>query len=384
MADTLKLLVTDDEEAMRLVVKRALRNFTVEMPELEQTFAFQVETAASGEEALEKFAELNPDLALLDLKLPGISGLEVLDQLKDKKIDTMIIMITAYATIQTAVTATKQGAHDFLAKPFTPEELRSTLRKATRQLILGRQARQLAEEKRRVRFEFISVLAHELKSPIGAVEGYLNTLESDFAREDPQLCQRIIGRSRIRLEGMRKIITDLLDMTRIESGRKKREIGEVDLMEVAQMAVESAQPAADERGITLEIHGEGPMPIMADRGELEIILNNLITNAVKYNKDQGRADIRLNKEGDRFVIEVQDTGIGMTQEEAGKLFNDFVRIKNSKTKNILGSGLGLSILKKLAKLYKGDVSVQSEPDVGSTFSVYLYDSDPSESEGSVA
>ncbi len=109
--------------------------------------------------------------------MPGISGLEVLDRLADMQTDMLTIMITAYASIETAVSATKRGAYDFLAKPFTPDELKSTIRKAAARLILAKQARKLAEEKQQVRFEFIRVLAHELKAPLNAVAGYLELIQ---------------------------------------------------------------------------------------------------------------------------------------------------------------------------------------------------------------
>ncbi|NQU41903.1 response regulator [bacterium] len=382
MTETLRILIADDEDAMRLVIKRALREFSLSVPDVGVDVALEMEEAPTGEEAVERIAATHPDLVLLDLKLPGISGLEVLEQIKDYGEERLVIMITAYATIQTAVTATKQGAYDFLAKPFTPEELRSTVRKAIRHLILSRQARRLAEEKRRVRFEFISVLAHELKSPINAVEGYLNTLQEDFARNDPAIFDRIVGRSRIRLEGMRKIINDLLDMTRIESGRKKRDITEVDVVDVARMALESVAPTVLERGIEVHLDAPESLTMTADRGEIEIILNNLVSNAVKYNKDNGRVDVILRDTEGRTIITVSDTGIGTSPAEAAKLFNDFVRIKNTKTKHILGSGLGLSIVKKLALLYGGDVSVESQPDVGSAFTVSLHDAAYGETEAS--
>ena len=109
--------------------------------------------------------------------MPGISGLDVLDRLAGMQTDMLTIMITAYASIETAVTATKRGAYDFLAKPFTPDELKSTIRKAAARLILAKQARKLAEEKRQVRFEFIRVLGHELKAPLNAVAGYLELIQ---------------------------------------------------------------------------------------------------------------------------------------------------------------------------------------------------------------
>jgi signal transduction histidine kinase len=108
-----------------------------------------------------------------------------------------------------------------------------------------------------------------------------------------------------------------------------------------------------------------------DRSEIEIILNNLISNAVKYNRDNGTVTVKLTDSPDEVTMTVSDTGIGMSEEERERLFGEFVRIKNDKTRNILGSGLGLNIVKRIAALYDGRVSVESTPEVGSTFSVVL-------------
>ncbi len=369
--ETLKILITDDEPGMRMAVERSLRGFRVHLPDVDEEVSFAVEQAATGEEALEKVAAVSPDILLLDYKLPGISGLDVLEQIAGRQNEMLTVMITAYASLETAVTATKRGAYDFLAKPFTPEELKNTIRKAASRLILTRQARKLADEKRKVRFQFISVLAHELKSPLAAIEGYLQIMKGHSAGENIGGYDQIVDRSLVRLDGMRKLIVDLLDMTRIESGEKRRELSEVDIVAVAKRVTENNQLEAAKRGITVTLHADRPLYITADSGELEIILNNLISNAVKYNRDNGRVDIDITPNEDTVTITVSDTGIGMTPEEAAKLFNDFVRIKNDKTRNILGSGLGLSIVKKLAQLYGGDAAVESTPDVGSTFTVTL-------------
>ena len=161
--------------------------------------------------------------------------MDVLDELKASGREVLTIMITAYATFETAVKATKLGAYDFLAKPFTPDELRYALRKATSQLILSKQARKLAEEKRQVRFNFISVLAHELKAPLNAVEGYLNILRT--TEEDQNL--QMVERSIMRVDGMKKLIGDLLDLTRIESGQRERIIKRLD-MRAAREGVDGA------------------------------------------------------------------------------------------------------------------------------------------------
>jgi two-component system, sensor histidine kinase and response regulator len=373
--NVLRVLVCDDEPGMRTGAARALRDFTMEVRDLGETFRFVVEQAETGEQAIEMAERAQrgagPDILLLDHKLPGISGLEVLDYFAAKKTDMLTIVITAYASIETAVRATKQGAYDFLPKPFTPAELKNAVRKASEHVIVAQQVRKLAREKHQVRFQFISVLAHELKSPLSAVEGYLNILENPAVTENPGTYAHIISRCSSRMSYMRKMITDLLDLTRIESGQKKRELVLVDVREVAEVAIDSATPEATERGIEIVLATDQPVMLLADASEIEIVFNNLVSNAVKYNRDQGRVDVTV-KEADDFVtVTVKDTGIGMTQEESAKLFNDFVRIKNEKTQNILGSGLGLSIVKKIAGLYDGHVAVESNSDTGSTFTVTL-------------
>ncbi|WP_456443146.1 ATP-binding protein, partial [Caldithrix abyssi] len=300
-----------------------------------------------------------------------VSGLEVLEWIKKEKRDVTTIMITAYASLDVAVSATKNGAFDFLAKPFTPEELRTVVEKATRNLIAQREAKRLAEEKRKIRFQFLSVLAHELKAPIAAVESYLRLMQGRAAGEELKNYDHIISRSLIRLEGMRKLIFDLLDLTRIESGEKKRELRTIDLVPIAKNSIETLSVLASERDIEITLKAPESLKLTADHSELEIILNNLISNAIKYNKDHGKVEVILKESDSQVIIQVSDTGIGMTPEEQSRLFQEFVRIKNEQTRNVLGSGLGLSIVKKIAQLYNGTVSVKSEKNVGSTFSVAL-------------
>jgi len=364
------VLVVDDEPGMRMGVARALGDCHFDLTDIDQRVAFTVETADTGEKALEMIRASEPDILLLDHKLPGMSGLDVLDHV-GRSDHMLTIMITAYASLETAVSAIKQGAYDFLAKPFTPSELKTTIRRAAETLITARQARRLAQEKRQVRFEFIRVVAHELKSPLAAVEGYLQIVRDRTAGDDQATYDHMLDRCLIRTRHMRKLIVDLLDLTHIESGRKKRELAEVDVRALADTAVETAMPDARARSITLQIHGSGPLLMMADAGEIEIVLNNLVSNAVKYNRDNGRVDVRLGGDADTITIAVTDTGIGMSKEETSRLFGEFVRIKNDRTRNILGSGLGLSIVRRLATLYGGEVRVESEPDVGSTFTVVL-------------
>ena len=174
------------------------------------------------------------------------------------------------------------------------------------------------------------MLGHELKSPLGAVDGFLQLLQNRSLGDDLSAYEEVLHRGRDRIQGMLKLIGDLLDMTRIESGQKERKLETVDLVDVARSAVETQHAVADERGIVCEIQNVEPVLIEADRGEMEIVLNNLVSNAVKYNRDEGHVDISVTSKDDRVQIRVADTGIGMTEEEAERLFGEFVRIKNEK------------------------------------------------------
>jgi two-component system sensor histidine kinase/response regulator len=369
--ERLRTLVVDDEPGMRSGIRKALERFEFRISGVDETYGFDVDLAADGSEAVRKLEAARPDILLLDHKLPDTTGLEILGRYRADVSEMITIMITAYASLETAVSAIKQGAFDFLAKPFTPDELKKTLSKAAQNLILARQVKKLAAEKQQVRFQFISVLGHELKSPLNAVEGYIHMIRDRSLGGELDQYDLMVDRSLLRIQGMRKIINDLLDLTRIESGTKRRELSKRDLRDIARTAVETAMPEAAKRSIAVELAADQPVGLVCDGGEIEMILNNLVSNAVKYNRDGGRVDIGLAAGDGRVTMTVRDTGIGMDAEETAGLFREFHRVKNEKTRNILGSGLGLTIVKKLAALYDGDVTVESAPDAGTTFTVTL-------------
>jgi two-component system sensor histidine kinase/response regulator len=370
---TLRVAMVDDEAPLSAAVKRILAKYRGHVEAVDVDVAYTSTHFSTGEDFLKSLADgVEYDLLLLDLKLPGMSGLDILAELGRQGRSLVTIMITAYATFETAVQATKLGAYDFLPKPFSPEELRYSLRKATDQLIISREARRLAEEERQVRFNFISVLSHELKAPLNAIEGYLKLLQDEEAPERRQM----IDRSLLRLDGMRKLIFDLLDLTRIESGQKARQFAEIDVVNVAHRTIDLFATEAAERDVSIALNAPHPVKLVADAGELEIVLNNLVSNAVKYNRAGGSVTVSLERKDGVATIQVADTGIGLTPEESAKLFSEFVRIKNEDTFKILGSGLGLSTVRKLAHLYGGDASVKSERGVGSTFTVTLRDAAP--------
>ncbi len=368
---TLKILVVDDEPGIRSGISRILRNFRVDYPFMDEAFEFEVIEAPTGEAGIEIIDSNQPDILLLDNKLPGIQGIEVLEYIKKKQKSIIVVMITSYASLELAVKATSDGAYDFIPKPFTPQELKSSIENITKRVFLKKMTNTLQDTGKQIRFTFLSVLSHELKAPLNAIEGYLKMIKDRQNGTKLEDYDVMIDRSLDRIKGMRHLILDLLDLTRVESGKAKRNITEVDLVLVARTAMDTMRPYAIQRDVTLKLHHEGAVSIQADAEEMEIIFNNLISNAIKYNRDGGRVDFTITPHEGCMQIEVVDTGIGMTPVEIEKIFDDFVRIKNDKTKNITGSGLGLSIVKKLIDNYSGKIEVSSIPDQGSTFNVRL-------------
>ena len=366
-----KILVVDDEPGIRMGTKRILQNFKVDYPFMDEHIEFVVLEAGTGEEGIELIDSEMPDIILLDNKLPGIQGVEVLEYVKKKLYDIVVVMITSYASLELAVKATRDGAYDFIPKPFTPQELRSSIENITKQLFLKRMTQKMNKEGKLIRFQFLSVLSHELKAPINAIEGYIKMMKDKQFGENLSSYEEMIDRSLERINGMRSLIMDLLDLTKIESGKPVQNLQEVNVTRIARISVDTMRPYAIQKDVDIYLNTREDILFQADPNEMEIIFNNLISNAVKYNKTGGRVDIFIERQQIFTVLQVSDTGIGITEDDKGKLFQDFVRIKNQKTRNITGSGLGLSILKKIVDMYHGEIEIQSIPDKGTTFTIKL-------------
>jgi signal transduction histidine kinase len=368
---TLKILVVDDEPGIRSGVSRILKNFRVDYPFMDEAFDFTVYEASTGEDGIEIIDRDQPDIILLDNKLPGIQGIEVLEYIKKTQKNIIVVMITSYASLELAVKATSDGAYDFIPKPFTPLELKSSIENITKRVFLKKMTTKLHDTGKQIRFTFLSVLSHELKAPLTSIEGYLKMIRERQMGSKIEDYDVMIDRSLERIKGMRTLILDLLDLTRVESGKAKRNITDVDLRMVALTAIDTMRPYAIQRDVRLILNGNGQAIIQGDVEEIEIIFNNLISNAIKYNKDGGSVECTIKRNEECVEIIVADTGIGMAPADVTKIFGDFVRIKNEKTKNITGTGLGLAIVKKLVDNYNGKIEVESVPDSGSTFKVRL-------------
>lgn len=368
---TLHVLIVDDEPGIRSGIRRILSNFTIGYAFMEEDFDLHLLDAGTGEEAIEILGQQQVDVVLLDNKLPGMDGIEVLEHIKNQGYDLAVMMITSYASLELAIKATKNGAFSFMPKPFTPVELRASIENVAKHLYLKRMTRKMQAEGKQIRFQFLSVLSHELKSPINAVEGYLKMMQERQLGDKIEDYEKMIDRSLTRLKGMRNLIMDMLDLTKIESGKKERKLREIELAAIARTAMDTMEPYSIQKNVKISLKSAGNTYLLADADEMEIIFNNLISNAVKYNIENGKVEVIIEDQGTGLRITVSDTGIGMSEEDLGKIFQDFVRIKNARTKEITGTGLGLSITKKMVEQYNGTISVSSIPDKGTTFEINL-------------
>lgn len=355
------ILVIDDEEAMRdscsLILTRD---------------GYRAETAANGETGLNKIRELKPDIALIDLKMPGISGFEVLEKIKSLDPQLIPIVITGYATVESAVEAMKKGAYDFLPKPFTPEELRIIISRALERRKLAIEAETLRREKKLMEDNFITMVTHQLRSPLVAIQQYFEVILAGLVGKVDKTQEEMILRARERLEGLLRLINDWLDLARIDQGKIVASLKPVALDPIIRRQLEFLQPLAQEYQVRLDFSPpDQPVSVEGDEQMLDQVFSNLLTNGIKYNKPGGAVTVTLRPENDTVVVAVADTGIGIAREHLPFIFDQFYRVSRREDQRIKGTGLGLSIAKKIIEAHGGSIEVESEPGQGSTFFVRL-------------
>jgi PAS domain S-box-containing protein len=482
-----KVLIVDDERGIRVGTKRLL-----------ESEGYYVEAVENGTLGINSGTSKEFDFALIDLKMPDIDGLEVLREIKKVYPDTVCYIITAYASYDNAIEATKLGADSYLPKPFTPDELLKTLREGyekrklsieRRKWIQEREARllEVAFEKTRLntiinsitdgvlvvnksgevvlfnpgllryldfekleieekiiprlhpdlaalinkflvpgtydtksysaqieikpsgelfieatssavphpdgslagvvitiknitelkklehlKSQFVSMVSHELKAPIAAVYGYLKLFDDDTIKLTAEQQKNYIKRSEIRLDGLLKMVNDLLDISRMEMKTVRREIKELNLNEIIENIIELFQVDIRNKNLNVLFNRLATEDrISADYDEITRLFTNLISNAIKYNKPNGEISISINVVEKFILTEIKDSGIGLKPEEKAKLFSEFFRAKNDYTKNISGTGLGLSIVKRIADSYNGRIEVDSEYGKGTSFKVFF-------------
>ena len=223
----------------------------------------------------------------------------------------------------------------------------------------------------RIRQEFVANISHELKTPVTAIQACGETL-SNGAIDDPPAARRFLQRIDEQCDRLAELITDMLHLARIESGKEMLEIQSVDLERVMRDCARHREQmaSANQLSISVDVQCE-PFSIESDLTSIDTLLGNLADNAIKYTEPGGSVVLELDRTHDSAVIRVRDTGIGIERQHINRIFQRFYRVDSARSRGSGGSGLGLAIVKHLSQLLGGHVHVDSQQRVGTTFSVTL-------------
>ena len=356
------IYVIDDDAVMRMSCQQILSKE-----------GFTIETFEDGVAGLKRLEEIRPQLIVVDLKMPKIGGMEVISRVHEIDPDIIIVVITGYATIDTAIEAMKAGAYDFLPKPFTPAELRLIIKRGLERKHLIEESNRLKSEKLKMQRHFVTFVSHQLQSPLVAVQQYLDVLKHLGDSPDKQKLQaEWIDRSLTKIKELLEIIRDWLKISKIESGSLTECVEPIDIVPIIDDIKNTYEKQASEKNVSIILDlPEKLTPVRGDEECLNVLISNLVVNAIKYNRTNGTVTIHVEEDGDFVKVSVSDTGIGIDEKNIEIIFEEFTRIKNESTENIAGTGLGLPICKKIIAELGGTIDVKSKLNEGTTFTLGL-------------
>ena len=360
------ILIVDDRPENLISLQKVL-----------QAHSFEVETASSGEEALKKVLKNNYVLIILDVQMPDMDGFEVAEAISgfSKAKDTAIIFLSAVNTELKFITkGYLSGGLDYITKPvdinvlllkiktfYRIYEQNRKLSEIQEKLLEEIEFRKQAEHKKD---EFISIASHELKTPLTSVKGYIQLLQRSLNRDDKTMAQNHLEKASIQLEKLNELIVDLLDISKIESGKLKFNMQSFCADNMLNNAIEMLQQSNPD----FKIHkiGQTSEMVFADEMRIEQVVINFITNAIKYSPGTNQINVTINIIDEKLYLAVKDFGIGIPKEQQSKIFDKFYRVEENSNR-FNGLGIGLYICSEIIKRHGGTIGVKSERDEGSEF-----------------
>jgi two-component system sensor histidine kinase/response regulator len=349
------ILIIDDEASIRDGCRQAL-----------EKSGYAILDAADGGEGIGIAREAKPDIALIDLKMPGLSGMEIIEILSRDLPDMVLIMITGYATIVSAVEAIQKGTYDYLPKPFSPDQLRAVVRRAIEHRNLKIETRRLREEKERMEKSFITFVSHEMRSPLIVIRQYIEALKAVTGDRFDKETADIMERCRSRIQGLETMIEHWLDISKLGEDAfvvKKP----LDLLEMIKRSTEEMAPICKANGLRLETDLSGKIPeILGDAESLLRVLTNMIGNATKYTPENGKISISAKSDDYHVTVRISDTGAGIPADKLPFIFEPFYRVRGKEERQ-RGSGLGLTFCKRIMEMHGGEITASSVEGQGSTF-----------------
>jgi signal transduction histidine kinase len=356
----LQLLIVDDDDVDRRAIRRALRDARIEA---------DIEEAATAAAAIEAVRSRTYDCVFLDYYLPGSTGLETLAQIRALAVRVPVVSLTGQGDENLAVELMKAGAADYLNKSgLTPDRLARSLRYALalhrseeeRRALFEREqeARQEAQRANRAKDEFLATLSHELRTPLNAILGWTSLLAS--GQLDAAAARKAIAIIERNTRAQAQLIEDLLDISRIVSGKLRLEIKSDSLRHIVQGALDAVRHAAEAKGVRLETDVSDDTVLRCDAARMQQVIWNLLSNAIKFTPPDGQVRIATQRCGERVLITVTDSGAGISPEFLPYVFDRFRQEDGAATREHAGLGIGLSIVRHVVELHGGSVTAQSE------------------------
>lgn len=362
MSSVPKILIVDDEDAFRMLLAATLEDE-----------GFEISTAPDGERALECIKERTYDIALLDVRMPGIDGMELLKKIRQDSPTTDCIMLTGFQDVELAVSAIKNGAKDFLGKTQSVDELMMRINNVLR-------AHRAEEHITEVQQDYTSKLMHDLLSPLHSLQSAIDFLEQGMAGPVTDLQKKVLVETNTMLGNMDALLNDMIDLTMFESGRIDLQKIPTNIDELVPSVCARFTPRLSVKNIALEIEvGENVPTITVDPARIEQVMNNIFDNAVKYTPEGGKIrvaiSVRTEKNSDRPVeyveVAITDSGHGIAPAEIPFVFDKFKEVLTGKSSDKKTTGLGLAICRSIIEAHAGQLLAQSELGKGSTFRFLL-------------
>lgn len=353
--------------------------------------------APDGESGLHQARLLKPELVLLDLVLPGLSGTEVLAILKHELPETNVILTTAYGSEETAIKALRAGVNDYIInkRPFDADEVREVVKRAVTEALLRRENQRLQREVEikneqlvqnyaelqaayerlkeldKAKASFFSMVSHDLRHPIAVAKGYLELIRTGKDELSAETRSGVeIAEQEMRY--LNELVDDVLDLSRMDAGYYHIDRQPLQVAMMLQQARVAFRAYAAQRHISLVIEPCDDLPLVsADALRMNQVLSNLIENALKFTPDGGRITLAARTAGTDIEIIVRDTGVGIEPGEHEKIFGRFYRIKRGEQVEDKGSGLGLAICHEIVRLHSGRIWAESDLGKGAAFHILL-------------
>jgi signal transduction histidine kinase len=341
------ILVVDDEMGPRESLKMILHPY------------YNVHTAERGAQAVEMLKQIPVDLVTVDLKMPGFSGINVLEKVKQYDPDIEAIIITGYGSLDTAIEGLRLGAFDYISKPFDVNHILALVRR-------GLDRRNAKARLRQVKSDFLSNVSHELRTPLSVVVGFvyllLNQVIGKLSEEQQKVLETVYRNS----EELLELIDNVLWMTSLNAGETSATIEKFDARDVVNETAKRYEKTIRDKGLKLNVQlPDSDISIISDRAKVERIFQNVFNNAVKFTSE-GEVTVKAQLTVDRKSVEfeITDTGTGIEESKIDSIFEPFHQADNSTQRAYSGLGLGLTVARRMAELIGGKLEVSSQPNVG--------------------